>query len=221
MALVLSEIVTEVDDIITDAKLTTAMVQRQVGIVKREIHQRTNQQFLKKEGTFDSVASQADYDLSASGSNLTDLDGQKVIRIRPPTTTFREIQYLPYDQFYQKIANWVDQFGDPIYWTWEDYQIIRVNPIPNAIATYTIYYQKTMTEITDDSDDNTELDIPDKYRNVLVDGALWRCARIVDEEREVRFKQDYEEAKARMLHDLAPSKGSVKPDIRLGLGIYW
>jgi len=213
MSITLGEIVTEVTDMFSDDYLTTARVKRQIGLVVRDTEQRTDHQFLHKEATFDTVTNQSDYDMSTA---IPSLDGQKIIRIVPPSSTWREVEYLPYDQFYEAWPKWLGtQYGDPFTWTWEDWQIIRFRPIPNSVMTMTVYYHKTMTEIDDTSADSTEIDVPDKYRNVIVEGALWRCARMVDDDRARLFLDSYEEAKARMCFDLAPTGIGVRPDSRL------
>jgi len=214
MPITVGKMVDDIQDNLSDDYLTDARVKDAVGKIVRKIHRMSNYELFKVEDTFDTVDSQSDYDLS---SLITNLDGQKIIRIRPPSSTYREVGYLDYSTFYQTWPTWLGTTtGDPINWTWVAAQTIRFNPIPNAVMTYTVYYWKTITETDNTTPDDTEIDIPDKYRDVVIDGASYRCARMInDVENAGIYKNDYEEGLQELIGDLFPQGAGLKPDPRI------
>lgn len=118
--------------------------------------------WLEKTATFNTVDSQHTYDLP------TDMDTHKVFSITDRTDDVT-LKYMNYDRFTRLVADPSEDEGLPstIYTLWSDY--LKLYPIPDDIRTLYMDYVRVITE---PADNTTEIDVPDKYTPVLIDGVM-------------------------------------------------
>lgn len=117
--------------------------------------------FLEKTATAPTVSGQIDYDLPS------DIDGRKVFGVLDRTNdiTYR---YIDFDKFLRKAPDPSNMSGNSYFYTiWSGN--LKLFPVPNGVWTFYVYYLKLMSSLADDS--NT-IEIPAKFDNVVIDGAL-------------------------------------------------
>ena len=118
--------------------------------------------FLEKTGTASTVASQHSYDLPA------DISGVKVLSVYERTNDVT-YQYMDYSQFVKRVANPADNISTPSR-LWTLYaNTLRLYPVPAGVITIYMDYVKKATKF---ADNDTAIDIPDKYTKVVIDGIL-------------------------------------------------
>ncbi len=117
--------------------------------------------FLEKTATMPTVASQLDYDLP------TDIDTNKLVAVFDRTQD-RTYKFIPYEKFVRLYPDPSNDTGDPSIYTFFA-NVLKLYPVPSSVFTVFLNYIKVMTDAADDS---TDLDIPDRYRKVIIDGIL-------------------------------------------------
>jgi len=117
--------------------------------------------WLEKTATAPTVAGQIDYDLP------TDVDTNKIFAVYDRTND-RTYGYLPYDEFVKLIADPSNSSGEAVLYTfWAS--MIKLWPIPASVITFYLDYISLITALTDAT---VACEIPAKYDNVVIDGAL-------------------------------------------------
>ena len=117
--------------------------------------------WLEKTSTAPTVADQMDYDLP------TDIDTNKLFAIYDRTTD-RTYKYVPYERFISQVPDPTNSAGDTIIWTfWA--KAIKLYPIPDSVITFYLNYVGLATAWTDAATSN---ELPTKYDQIIIDGAL-------------------------------------------------
>jgi len=141
--------------------------------------------------TASTVSGQLDYDPP------TDLDSNKIMALYDRTNdiTYR---FVPYDKFVRLVPNPSVDSGDTVWWTYWAGDI-KLYPIPNQAMTFYLDYIKNVSALADDT--NTT-DVPSKYDQVIIDGAMSYALRFDPELGNwTQQQQLYEAGIARMIQD--------------------
>ena len=147
--------------------------------------------FLEKTATAPTVASQIDYDLP------TDIDTNKLFALYDRTND-RTYKYIPYEKFVKFVADPSNSTGQAIWWTlWAS--MIKLWPIPSSVITFYLDYVALATAWTDAATSN---EVPAKYDNVIIDGALVYAYMFDPELGDKASKtNDYERGVQKMIQD--------------------
>lgn len=117
--------------------------------------------WLEKTATTTTVSGQHTYDLPA------DCDTSKVLNLYDRTNDIT-LKYQEYNRFTELVPDPSEDSGDAYWWTfWAN--TIRLYPVPDSAYTLYLDYVKNITELADD--DNTT-DVPSKYDNLIISGAM-------------------------------------------------
>lgn len=79
--------------------------------------------------------------------------------------------------------------------------VVTLYPTPSAVKTYTITYNKRITDLVNPNDFPL---VPDKFQEVIIEGAVWRGYIVFDDGRERKQKQFYELGILRMINEGRP-----------------
>jgi len=118
--------------------------------------------WLEKTATASTVAGQHSYDLP------DDIDTNKMFALYDRTND-NTYTFVPYDRFVRLFPDPSNEQGTPRWWTfWAN--TIRLYPVPASAFTFYLDYIKNITLLTDDASSTT--DVPEKFDEVIIDGAL-------------------------------------------------
>lgn len=129
------------------------------------IHNRTDHKFLKASATLTTVASQQEYVIATDvASNV-----EKILSIvsRDPEYYLDELNK---QDLLSMDPNITDEESDPYIYYVQDTQL-GLYPTPNAVKTLYVDYIKFATDLTADDD---VADIPLRWTQVIIDGAVFR-----------------------------------------------
>lgn len=131
------------------------------------------------------------YDLPA------DIDGLKLYSLKRKDPEYK-LNYIPQDQLDDSIPDPSVSSGHPtVYTLWSSY--VRLWPIPASEITMYLRYIK---KITNFADDTTANEIPDKWEDVVLSGALVKAFRLDKRMNEMAFMQaEYDRGIERMQND--------------------
>ena len=147
--------------------------------------------FLEKTATASTVIDQHSYDLPS------DIDTNKIIAIydRTEDITYR---FMPYERFVRYVADPSNSTGQSTIWTFFA-TTLRLYPVPDSEWTFFLDYIKIMS---DGADSSATLDIPDKYKNIIIDGMLEKAFQFDPELGNTQIQRAiYEADVARMIMD--------------------
>lgn len=167
------------------------------------INNETNHIFLRKNTSFSSVASQQEYTISSDIA--ADLSFFTAVTLRDPATYLTELSketILTFD------PDPTDHETDPwAYWTQGD--TFGFYPIPGSVETFYVDYVKFGTDLSADSDTP---DIPRRWIDLVVDGAVARGLKYLHPTNPQVWKTQQDDwfAKLRRM----ATKNQRKPNIR-------
>lgn len=174
MAYTLGQLVSDVQNKLDDTSFSTTLIKQFINDTQREVALKYNFPFLEASYTGSLTIDQYIYDLP------TGVDTIEGLRITAPTGSEADITdfYLPFRDFDKKFPDPAeDNSGTPKYWTIRD-QNYYLYPKPDKAYTLDIRYQKIVDTLSSDSD---VPEIPERYQEILVLGALARAHKFNDE----------------------------------------
>jgi len=141
-----------------------ALMLKCLNLVRNDISTRQQNwhwKWLEKTVTTVTVADQMDYDLP------TDIDTTKVFSVFDRTYD-RSYKFVPHDILIKIAPDPSTVTGNPyLYSIWAG--VLKLYPIPDSVFTVFLKYVKNITSFTDAA---VSIEIPEKYDNVVIDGAL-------------------------------------------------
>ena len=147
--------------------------------------------FLEKTATTPTVAEQHTYDLPS------DIDTNKLMTVYDRTNdiTYR---FMPYSRFVRRVADPSSNIGRATIWTFYG-NTLRLFPVPSSVITIFLDYIKIMPDATDNA---TTLDIPDKYKNIVINGLMMKAVQFDPDMGDARVQTALYEAQVnRMITD--------------------
>lgn len=145
--------------------------------------------FLEKSATFPTVSGQHTYD------QPDDIDTNKMFALYERTNDIT-YKFVDYNTFVRLVPDPSNHQGDPgRIWTFFG-TTIRIFPVPNSVITVFLDYIRVMSNPTDD---DTVLDIPDKYEDVVFKGMFEKAVRYDSDLGNLQLaKSEYRDALKRM-----------------------
>jgi len=150
--------------------------------------------FLENTSTAPTVAGQIDYDVSSLSPAI---DTNKIIAVFDRTND-RTYKFIPHHKFVKLFPDPSNDSGNPTTYTfWAN--VIKLYPVPASVFTFYVRYISLITELADDANSN---EIPAKYDQVVIDGALTWAYRLDPELGNITTQQQlYEGGVSRMIKD--------------------
>lgn len=173
MSYTLGQLVTDVRNKLDDTSFSSTLIKEFINDAQRYVVNKHRFKFMEGSYTQVTTIDDFDYDLQS------DVDTIESIRITAPSGEERDITsgwvtYQEYDALYPDPTE--VSSGTPYRWTVRNDDLLLF-PKPDAAYTLTIRYQKTPTALSADGDIP---DIPERYKELLVLGALIRAHKFND-----------------------------------------
>lgn len=173
MAYTLGQLVTDVRNKLDDSNFDATLIKEFINDAQRYLVNKHRFKFM--EGTYsgDLTIDQFSYDLPSGVAEV------ETFRITDPANEEIDItgNYLNYKEFDSQFPDVLaDDNGEPHWWTIREGNFL-VYPKPDQAYTIDIRYQKDPTALSADAD---VPDVPERYKELLVLGALVRAHKFND-----------------------------------------
>lgn len=173
MAYNLGQLVTDVRNKLDDSNFSSTLIKEFINDAQRYVVNKHNWRFMEGTYTAGLTIDQFSYDLPSDvgeveGMRITDPSGDEA------DITDRFLTWKEYDKKFPDPAE--DDSSKPYFWTIRENNFL-LYPKPDTTYTLDIRYQKIPTALSGDSD---VPEVPERYKELLVLGALIRAHKFND-----------------------------------------